>query len=309
VEMSERPPEIFIPEEVRPLYLVALPADLPAVYAEAQDIFARYRELPYRTLLAQAELLYHDAWGVRDRHVAALARLYQADLYQRLGERTEALSASHMSAKWLALQVPAHARYQEAVARYFGGILWYLDDEPKRAMRALNAAANLLAEAQRAWRFSGGHPQLAHCERLQRWIADLMALRVEAWQHSDTMILPVYRQLEDDRVELDGATAVDWRRLLPSNGTPSRLVPRQENAEQRKNELPTSDMYYFAVRVQTARQAAGKPPPGSNAKNLVYVETEPVEDTVQRETEKRKPFKFITGKVQGKLIMGNEDKL
>jgi tetratricopeptide (TPR) repeat protein len=299
----QSPPPIVIPEEVRPLYLVDLPTDLPPVYAEAREVFARYRTLPYRTLLAQAELLYQDAWSVRDRHIAALARLYQADLYQRLGKLHQALKASQMSAKWLALHVPVHARYQEAVARYFSGILWYLADEPERAMRSLNAAANLLAEARRAWRYSGGHPYLPHCERLARWIADLLALRVRAWQQPNITILPVYIWCDENKVELDGATAVDKEKLLPSVDETSIPLTNPISVTRSEDELPDSDMYYFAVKVAKAQKI-----PRTDIMNLVYVEAEPAQDaTSPTETEDRIPFEFITGKVQGKLIIGRED--
>ncbi len=299
----QNPPAIVIPEEVRPLYLVNLPADLPPVYAEAREIFARYRTLPYRTLLAQAELLFQDAWSVRDRHIAALARLYQADLYQRLDRPRQALEASLMSAKWLALHVPVHARYQEAVARYFSGILWYLADEPERAMRLLNAAANLLAEARRAWRYSGGHPSLTHCERLQRWIADLLALRVQAWQQPNITILPVYIWRDDNRVELDGATAVDKEKLVPSVDETSSPLANPISVTRSEDELPDSEMYYFAVKVNKTQKI-----PQAEMMNLVYVEAETAQDTnLPTETKDRIPFEFITGKVQGKLIMGRED--
>ncbi|MGC9398525.1 MAG: hypothetical protein ACP5HM_05250 [Anaerolineae bacterium] len=298
---ATRPPAIFLPEEVRPLYLVTLSPELPHPYAKAREVFARYRERSYRVLLDQAALLFKDAWGARERHVAALAQLYQADLYQRLDREREALQAARMSAKWLALQVPVRARYEEAVARYFSGVLWYLNAKPERAMRSLNAALNLLNEAQRVWRYNGGHPQLVHCERLQRWVSDLLALRLEAWEHPEITILPVYSRRDDDRVELEGATAVDRRALLPSEDADLRpLVGSTED------QTLASELYYFAVKVETDSHA---PPPTSpvtpvDGGNLVYIEAEPVGAAAHDD---RPSFKFITGEMQGRRVIGNED--
>ena len=307
MEKMERPPEISIPEEVRPLYVIALPSDLTPVYAKARDVFNHYREFPYRRLLLQAELLYQDAWNAGDRHIASLARLYQADLYQRLGKRDEALTAAKLSAKWLALQVPVETRYQEGVARYFGGILAYLNNDPEDAMRSLSSAANLLVEAQQAWRFLGGHPQLAHCERLQRWIADLLALRIEAWLQPDSMILPVYRWLDDDMVELDGATAVDWRRLIRADRADKRSDAWRARLEPSEDELPDAEMVYFAVKVRKGKKGVAPQSTASTAQSLLYVETEP-ESVGVTEQEGRIPFEFITGEVHGRLIIGNGEK-
>ncbi len=306
--MVRRPPDIFVPEEVRPLYLVALPQDTSPVYREALETFGRYREFSYRALLMQAELLYQDAWSARDRHIAALARLYQADLFARLGKRGRALSAARMSAKWLALQVPVEARYQEGVARYFAGVLAYLVNDARLAMRMLTLAANLLAEARRAWRFGGGHPQLAHCERLQRWIAGLLALRVEAWRQPNLIILPVYRWLEDDVVELDGATAVDRRRLLPEKARDEAEAIRRAWRAPSDDELPDSEMVYFAVKVPKGKKGVAPQSTASTAESLFYVETEPDDTLSTSERAERIPFEFITGEVHGKVIIGDEDK-
>lgn len=308
MDKRERPPEISIPEEVRPLYVIALPSDLAPVYVEARDVFERYRQFPYRRLLLQAELLYQDAWNTGDRHIASLARLYQADLYQRLGKRDEALAAAKISAKWLALQVPVEARYQEGVARYFGGILAYLNDDAEDAMRALNSAANLLMEAQRAWRFRGGHPQLAHCDRLQRWISDLLALRIEAWLQPDSVILPVYRWGNNDMVELDGATAVDWGMLLTADKAHERGNAWKPSSEPSEDQLPDSEMIYFAVKVPKGRKGAAPKSTSSTAESLLYVETEP-EGADSARKEDRIPFDFITGERHGRFILlGNEEK-
>ena len=301
----ERPPEIFVPEEVRPLYLVTLPANASPVYTQARNQFGQYQEFSYRTLLMQAEMLYQDAWGASDRHVSALARLYQADLFERLGKRDQALSAARMSAKWLALRIPVRARYQEAVARYFMGVLAYLQDDPKTAMRALNTAANLLVQTRRTWRFSGGHPQLAHCERLQRWIADLLALRVEAWRQPNIVILPVYRRLlEDDRVELDGATAVDWRRLLPEDAANGERATWPIRLEPSEDEMPSAEMVYFAVRREKSQRKTPRRPSNATVETWFYVETGPPE----AQSADRMPFEFITGEKHGRRIIGHEEK-
>lgn len=135
----------------------------------------------------------HCAWGERERYAAALVRLYQADLLNRQERWEEALDAVHEARGWLKLQVSQRARYNEAIAVYFEGLVHYILHADQRATQTFIHAQGLLQESERFWKFQGEDAHIEDCRNAIRWITQLLALRSQsAPGGGEVMIVPVY---------------------------------------------------------------------------------------------------------------------
>jgi hypothetical protein len=139
------------------------------------------------------EALFTVAWGERERYAAALVRLYQADLLNRQERWEEALDAVHEARGWLKLQVSQRARYNEAIAVYFEGLVHYILHADQRATQTFIHAQGLLQESERFWKFQGEDAHIEDCRNVTRWITQLLALRSQsAPGGEEIMIVPVY---------------------------------------------------------------------------------------------------------------------
>lgn len=185
---------------------ISVPPSLaPVQLAEFQDIPASLRKLlaldaPFnpQTLafdeaLAMAENALTTVRNQRERHAEALISLYTADLLWRSERWLEALELAAAASGWLKLQSSPIARYNEAIAVYFTGLLHFSLHADARALPLLMEAQSQLDESRRYWAVHAGREYFAACGRVSQWIAALVQLRGQTPPGSHTLIIPVYQ--------------------------------------------------------------------------------------------------------------------
>jgi hypothetical protein len=255
---------IFIPEELTPLYLVE-PAEMPSPLREMLPS----PELPLQDqnaiqkALTAAEALFTAAWGERERYAAALVRLYQADLLNRQERWEEALDAAHEASGWLKLQVSQKARYNEAIAAYFEGMIHYILHADQRATQTFIHAQGLFQESERFWKLQGEDAHIEDCRNVIRWITQLLALRSQsAPGGEEIMIVPVY-ELENQVLWVRiSALAVPLLALsmpvesVRSQGTNTAFLPLDINTVTFL--VPGAKQFYFALKVRTDGELVSK---------------------------------------------------
>ncbi len=243
---------VFVPEEVTPFFLVEIPVTSSPLASKLQTLQREYLQKPPAVLWRQTSTLLAAATQLQADHLAAILRLFQADLLYRQEKLAEALTTVEAAQAELALQVPHLARYHEALARYFAGLLHYLDCQPS-AYPLLMEAVQSLETVLSFWNYQGGHPGISHCQHLLLWINGLVTLQEEFCQTEGRLIIPVYEYQPSAKMELVGATSVTQSELLPSTETNATPYPRPgDEAIFTLKEPPA--WYYFALKVQPGAQ-------------------------------------------------------
>ncbi|HEY88138.1 MAG TPA: hypothetical protein G4N98_00180 [Thermoflexia bacterium] len=239
---------VLIPEEVTPFFLVEIPVTSSPLVSKLQTLQREYLQKSPVVLWRRISTLLTAAIQLQADHLAGLLQFLQADLLYRQGELAAALTMTETAQAKLALQVPHLARYHEALAGYFAGLLYYLNRQPA-AYPLLMEAVQSLNAVQAFWNYRGGDPKVSRCQQLLFWINDLLALHDEFYQTQDRLIVPLYEKNLAAKVELVGATSVTQREMLPSTETDT--APRLPSGVIRK-ESPV--WYYFALKVHPAAQ-------------------------------------------------------
>ncbi len=277
---------VFIPEELTPLCLVD-PAEMPSPLREMlpSPELPLWGQEAIQEALTAAEALFTAAWGERERYAAALVRLYQADLLNRQERWEEALDAAREASGWLKLQVSQKARYNEAIAAYFEGVVHYILHADQRATQTFIHAQGLLQESERFWKLQGEDTHLEDCRNVIRWITQLLALRSQTEPGGDAvMIVPVY-ELENQVLWVRiSALVVPLSELsmpvelVHSQEAPTAFLPLDINTVTFL--VPGTKQFYFALKVQTD----GELVPKSQAGDYLLVEaaatTPPTSDSL-----------------------------
>ncbi len=239
---------VIIPEEATPFFLVEIPVTSSPLVSKLQTLQRGYLQKSPAILWQQISTLLTAATQLQADHLAALLQFFQADLLYRRGDLAAALTTTESVRAKLALQVPHLARYHEALAYYFAGLLYYLDRQPAAYSLLIEAVQSLNA-VKAFWNYRGGDPKVSHCQQLLFWINDLLTLHDEFYQTKDRLIIPIYEYNLAAKVELVGATSVTQQEMLPSTETDT--APRLQSGVILK-ESPA--WYYFALKVHPEAQ-------------------------------------------------------
>ncbi len=261
------------------------PSLLPVQLAEFQDLPATLRQLlavdaPFnpRTLafdeaLSTAENALKVVRNQRERHSEALINLYCADLLWRSERWLEALDLTSAAAGWFKLQSSPIARYNEAIAVYFNGLLHFCLHADARAIPLFMEAQSQLEESRRYWSVHTGREYFDACGQVSQWIAALIPLRTKTPPGSHTLILPVYpyrNRMSDMPIE---ALAVSLDTLrVPTRVLDFDYLAVPEWVPLEVERLPLLDVspgtYFFGVRVDEDEALT----PHSRAGDVVLVE-------------------------------------
>ncbi|MBN1486383.1 MAG: hypothetical protein JW981_02000 [Anaerolineae bacterium] len=165
---------ICIPGELAPLYLLEL-RDVPQLLRDMLDNQARQHILAgqFEAALSFVERVFSISWSKGDRHTAALALLYKADLFRSLLRWEEALEACSRASDWLRMVVTPTARYNEAIAAYLEGILHFALRADIKATQSFVLALELLGASGYYWNFEGYDKRVIDCQHLSQWITDI----------------------------------------------------------------------------------------------------------------------------------------
>lgn len=191
---------IFIPYELTPLYL--------ANFAEVSPTFKRllptgeYPPFEPSITLEDALSMSEQALSVaRRRHrkeSEALIHLCQADLLWRLGRWEESLDTTRRAIRKFELEIGHTASYNQALAVYFKGILYYILHTDEKAIQTFIHAQEMLRENELDWSYGGEDEYAENCQDVALWISQLLQLRTQSPPGADVMIVPVY-EYEDQR--------------------------------------------------------------------------------------------------------------
>lgn len=184
---------ICVPPSLMPLQLAEF-QDLPATLRKmlALDVPLNPKLLAFDEALAIAENALTVVRNQRDRNSEALINLYSADLFWRSERWLEALEMASAAASWFKLQSSPIARYNEAIAVYFNGLLHFCLHADTRAMPLFMEAQSQLEESRQYWSVHTGREYFEACDITSQWIGALVPLRTKTPPGSHTLIIPVY---------------------------------------------------------------------------------------------------------------------
>ncbi len=184
---------ICVPPSLMPLQLAEF-QDLPATLRKmlALDVPLNPRLLVFDEALATAENALTAVRNQRDRNSEALINLYCADLLWRSERWLEALEMATAAAGWFKLQSNPIARYNEAIAVYFSGLLHFCLHADARAIPLLMETQSQFEESRQYWSVHTGRDYFEACSMTSQWIAALIPLRMKTPPGSHTLIIPVY---------------------------------------------------------------------------------------------------------------------
>ncbi len=269
--------QVFVAEEFALLRLIAFPVAASELHVQLrEELFLAIVQRQWDVAKQSAERLYESAWQSRDRHVAALARLYLADLYRRQEKSLRVQKTPlQFSLNWLKIEVTYEARYNEALAWYALGLLYYCNARDKNADGAFNRALQLLHEVSAFWEYQSSPTLLADCQRLQQWITNLLILADVFKQNPESVIAPVYEYAPQNTLTFCGAIDIDPREyILPEN----ILVADDSKSRITAASFPP-EAHYFVVKINHP----GELIPESQVNDLIVVKKlatlEPAKDT------------------------------
>ena len=184
---------ICVPPSLMPLQLAEF-QDLPATLRKmlALDVPLDPKLLIFDEALATAENALTAVRNQRDRNSEALINLYCADLLWRSERWLEALEMATAAASWFKLQSNPIARYNEAIAVYFNGLLHFCLHADARAIPLLMEAQSQFEESRKYWSVHTGREYFEACGMANQWIAALIPLRMKTPPGSHTLIIPIY---------------------------------------------------------------------------------------------------------------------
>lgn len=184
---------ICVPPSLMPLQLAEF-QDLPATLRKmlALDVPLNPNLLVFEEALATAENALTAMRNQRDRNSEALINLYCADLLWRSERWLETLEMTTAAAGWFKLQSNPTARYNEAIAVYFSGLLHFCLHADARAIPLLMEAQSQFEESRQYWSVHTGRGYFEACSMVSQWIAALIPLRMKTPPGSHTLIIPLY---------------------------------------------------------------------------------------------------------------------
>lgn len=249
---------ISVPPSLLPLQLAEFEELSPAL--RKQLIIAapvNPRALAFDEALTAAENALTVVRHQRDRYSEALLALYSADLLWRCERWLEALEMAAAAAGWFKLQSSPIARYNEAVAVYFNGLLHFALHADARAMPLFIEAQSQLEKSRQYWAAHTGRAYFEVCEQVNQWISALSSLRTQTPPGSQALIIPVYpSHPHTPEAPLEAlAIPLEALRIRP-NILPLSLRPLDNWTPLEIESLPVLDVspgrYYFGVRLDEA---------------------------------------------------------
>ncbi len=229
----------------------------------------------FEEALASVEQVFQAAGAGRARVPATLAMLYKAELLRRLQRWVDALEQTQRALDSLRMQVTQVARYNEAIATYFEGLIYYILRADEKAMRTFANAQALLVESERYWSFEHHAARAEDCRQVIRWLTDLLSVQDEIPPGEVGMIVPVYEWANRILIRSGVKVVSPYEVVIPPETLkeylPSEYIPIQID------HLPflqlRPDVNYMAFRVL----ADGDFTKGSRVGDLLLVEiTSPV---------------------------------
>lgn len=261
------------------------PALVPLQLAEFQDVPASLRALlaldapcapqtfAFDEALAMAENALTAVRNQRERHAEALLSLYKADLLWRSERWLEALELTTAAASWLKVQSSPIARYNEAIAVYFAGLLHFCLHDDARALPLLMEAQSQLDVSRRYWAVHTGREYFDACGQVAQWIAALTPLRGQTPPGSHALIVPVYPYRAGVSEIPIEALAISLDRLrVPTRVLDFDFLAAPEWLPLEVSTLPLLDVhpgaYFFGVRVDADETLT----PHSRAGDIILIE-------------------------------------
>jgi hypothetical protein len=132
-----------------------------------------------------------------------------------------ALQSVQRANHWLKQDVTRVARYNEAVAAYFEGLLHYVLHSDEEAYRCFQRARRLLAKGLDISDYVGRERVYDNCETLVKWMEQLRYLRKDSEPGANVVILSIYSYVKSDFLIRGRPVAfpLEWfevpRRVLP----------------------------------------------------------------------------------------------
>lgn len=249
---------ISVPPSLLPLQLAEF-EELPPALRKQLVAAAPFnpRTLAFDEALTAAENTLTVARHQRDRYSEALLALYSADLLWRCERWLEALEMAAAAAGWLKLQSSPIARYNEAVAVYFNGLLHFALHADARAMPLFIETQSQLEKSRQYWAMHTGRDYFEACEQVSQWISALSSLRTQTPPGSQTLIIPVYPSRHRTPEAPLEALAIPLETLhIHTNILDYDFLALPDWAPLQIESLPVLDVspgrYYFGVRLDEA---------------------------------------------------------
>ncbi len=183
---------LFLPEELTVLQL--LPLDTLAVEprAEMEAVLEQIIRGEMEEALERLSRQQEKAWGQRRRYLFALNGLYRAELLRRQCRWEMALQEMERVLPWLSTRSDTDARYDEAVALYLQGLIYYRLHTDDKAQDCFLTAIAHIRRCMEDWSYRLEDEKLELGRRLVHWMERLLEAQPQTPPLARKAIVPLY---------------------------------------------------------------------------------------------------------------------